>query len=160
MIISIAAAISEYSEVAPLGDGRKQWYMPEDLKRFKTITIGHTVIIEEETFKEILKHLNGPLPDRKNIVIGKRVEPTAGVTFVDSFVEALHLCKNEEEIFLMGTSDFYAKIFSYVSKLYLTVVDGKYHTGEYFPSFDHFKIIHSERGASNNFEYTFKIFTK
>lgn len=159
MIISIAAAISEYNEVAPLGDGRKQWYMPEDLKRFKDITSGHSIIIEAETFKEIVKHLKGPLPDRRNIVIGKPIENIIGVTFVNSLQEAFDLCGGEDEIFLMGDSNFYTYVFPHVNKLYLTIVQGKYNTGEYFPSFDKFNVISIEEGTSNGFNYTFKILT-
>lgn len=159
-VISIVVAITTLRGLASGGNGRAQWYMPEDLKRVRKITEGHPVIIGAKTFQGIIDTLGKPLPERTNIVINPRVQLPDECHNVASLEDGIALARNidTEEIFIMGDELLYKKAFPVVTKLYLTILDGEYSTIESFPDYSDFKQIYEEPGESNGFTYVHRVF--
>ena len=113
--ISIIAAIADNNAI-----GKNQqllWHLPADMKHFKELTTGHAIIMGRKTFESLP---NGPLPDRKNVVLTSL--PEAG--FVNCFAcesmrDALDLCEKEDEIFIIGGALVYRQ--SVLSKILYTM---------------------------------------
>lgn len=112
--------------------GRLPWHLPEDMRRFKSLTTGHTVIMGRKTFET----LRQPLPQRRNILItsnrGYRVD---GAEVVHSLDEALALARNESEVFIAGGGQVYRLALPLASRIYLTVVHATYDGDAFFPEF-------------------------
>src|SRR5688572_11041582 len=77
------------------------WYLPADLKRFKELTTGHSVIMGRKTYESILAHLGKPLPNRTNIVITRSDFAEPGIEMVHSPAEALARA-DSDEVFVIG----------------------------------------------------------
>ena len=120
-------------------DNHLLWYIPDDLKRFKALTLGHPVIMGRKTFESILSALGKPLPGRTNIVItrntGYRHE---GATIAHSLEEAIAKAReiDSEEIFIGGGSEIYRQALSYVDRLYLTLIDDEKDGDAFFPEYE------------------------
>jgi dihydrofolate reductase len=108
------------------------WHLRDDLKRFKNLTSGHTVIMGRKTFESIGK----PLPNRRNIVITSRqdFQPT-GVEVVHSIEDALKQADKNHENFVIGGADIYEQFLPISNKLYLTFVEGQFDGDTWFPAF-------------------------
>ena len=114
--ISIIAAIADNNAI-----GKNQqllWHLPADMKHFKELTTGHAIIMGRKTFESLP---NGPLPERKNVVL--TTLPEAG--FVNCFPcesmrDALDLCEKEDEIFIIGGALVYRQAQSKADKMYIT----------------------------------------
>lgn len=105
------------------------WHLPEDLKNFKAITMGHPILMGRNTFESIGK----PLPGRTNIVITRNADFKAeGVTVVHSLEEALGAA-NAETIFVIGGSSIYAEALPRAAVIYQTLVDDEFEGDVYFP---------------------------
>ncbi|QQR82113.1 dihydrofolate reductase [Candidatus Campbellbacteria bacterium] len=137
--ISIIAAIGKTTHA--LGkDGALLWRIPEDMRRFKTLTIGHTVIMGRKTWESIPEKFR-PLPERTNIVITKNTAYSAsGALVVHTFNEALDVAQKNErtEIFIIGGARVYEEALSKSSRLYLTLVDSDTQGDVFFPDYSTF----------------------
>ena len=136
------------------------WHLPNDLKYFKSVTKGKTVIMGRRTFES----LPGVLPNRRNIVLQLSNEsPIEGVEIFNSIESILDSVKNEEEVFIIGGASIYRQFLPYANKLYLTEVMEEYENPDvHFPSFDkseYNKTILKE-GEDNNIKYKFVIYEK
>ena len=99
------------------------WYLPKDLKRFKAITEGHTVIMGRKCWESIPIQFR-PLSDRKNIVISRNTLYDAPGTLVYNDLDvAIKECMNDEQIFIIGGGEIYQQAFKYTSTIYLTQVN-------------------------------------
>jgi dihydrofolate reductase len=130
------------------------WSIPEDMRHFKEITTGHTVIMGEKTFLSIGK----PLPNRKNIVVTLDKNFQAeGVEIRYSLEEVLQGYKNKsEEVFVIGGGMIYGLSLPYADKLYLTVVEDTPNNADtFFPDYSEFKNIIKEEEMDNG-KYKFK----
>ena len=120
------------------------WHVPEDLKRFKTLTLGHPIIMGRKTFESIIKILGKPLPGRTNIVVTRDPEyKYEGATSVTSLEEAFEIAQKENptEIHVGGGTQIYEQALPYVDKLHLTFIDDNKTGDSFFPDFaDDFKI--------------------
>src|SRR3954465_9619912 len=101
MIILGPVAVAENLVIG--GDNDLPWYLPEDLKHFKKITLGKTVLMGRKTFDSIIKRLNKPLPERKNVVITRQKDYKApqGVLVFNSLDDALKELSSED-IYIIG----------------------------------------------------------
>ena len=109
------------------------WRIPEDLKRFKAITMGHPIIMGRRTFESIGK----PLPGRRNIVVTSTMAAIAGVQTAGSLTEALRLCPSSEgERFVIGGARLFADALPLADKLYLTLVHADIAGDVRFPPVD------------------------
>lgn len=117
MILSIIVAAAENNVIGK--DNGLIWHLSADLKRFKALTTGHTVVMGRKTFESIGK----ALPKRRNIVISRNYTFQApGCEVVPSIDEALEKVKEEEEVFLIGGATVYQALWEKADRLYLTRV--------------------------------------
>lgn len=142
------------------------WYLSRDLKNFKELTTGHTVIMGRKTFESIMARLGKPLPNRKNVIITRQpnfVAPPECVV-ASSWEDAMKKTAGEE-IFICGGETVYAAALPYADRLYLTRV----HTGSdgeiKLPQIDFskWKRIHEERwekDEKNEHEATYQIYER
>lgn len=115
--ISIIVAIAENNAI---GYGNKLIYwLPDDLKRFKALTTGHTIIMGRRTFESLPK---GALPNRRNVVLSRGHNEFPGTECFTSLEDALESCKNEEEVFIIGGETLYKRAFALANKLHITHV--------------------------------------
>ena len=156
--ISIIACVGKNLELGKNND--LIWHLPNDLKYFKSVTSGKTVIMGRRTFDS----LPGILPKRRNIVLQLPNEnKIPGVEIFNDIPSILESVKNEEEAFIIGGASIYKQFLEYASKLYLTEVNEKCPDASvYFPKFDkrkyHKKIIGQDH--DNGIEYNFVIYER
>jgi len=153
--ISIVVAISENNAIGK--DNQLLWHLPADLKHFKNITTGHTIIMGRKTYDSIGK----PLPNRRNIIITRQTGlQLEGVEVVNSLEEALALCENEAEIFVIGGAEIYRHAISICHRIYLTRVHQEFEADAFFPELDNETWKEVEKvdhlpDEKNKFAYTF-----
>lgn len=129
MLISIIVAVSKNGAIGK--DNQLLWRLPEDLKRFKKLTLGHPIIMGRKTFDSIGK----PLPGRKSIVITRNPDfQFDDVIVVHSVNEALSEAKklNSEEAFIIGGGEVYKLALPLADKLYITEVETEIDGDTYF----------------------------
>lgn len=109
--------------------------LPNDLKRFKERTTGHTLIMGRNTFESLPK---GALPNRRNIVLSKSLSsPYPNTELFDSLERALSNCSEDEKIFIIGGAQVYKLALPYADTLELTEIDSEVDKVDaYFPKFD------------------------
>lgn len=117
--ISIIAAVAENGAIGR--ENRLLWHLPTDMKRFKTLTTGHTVVMGRRTFESLPK---GALPNRKNVVLtSRKADAFPGCIVCGSMDEALRVCeKDEGEVFIIGGATIYREAMDIADKMYLTRV--------------------------------------
>jgi dihydrofolate reductase len=128
-MISIIVAVSD-----DMGIGRNNdllWHIPEDMKRFKSLTMGKTVIMGKKTWESLPKR---PLPGRRNIVItDKPGECFDCSETAYSIGEAISKCRHDEENFVIGGGSIYRQFMPYTDRLYITHVHSKAPADIFFP---------------------------
>lgn len=154
--ISIIVAIASNRAIGK--DNRLLWHLSDDLKRFKKLTTGHTLIMGRNTF---LSLPNGALPNRRHIVISD----IAGETFekcemARSIDEALELAGTVEECFVIGGGMVYSQFLPLAGKLYLTQVHASFEADTFFPEIDfsRWKALETEEveaGERNQYAHTY-----
>lgn len=133
-MIAIIAAIDKNNALG--FKNRLLFYLPDDLKRFKALTTGHTVVMGRKTFDSLPK---GALPNRRNIVLSRstRLE-LPGAEVYASLEEALQHCANNEQVFIMGGASVYKQAMPLADRLYMTEIDAEAAEADvYFPAIDH-----------------------
>lgn len=129
-MVSIIVAIAENGII---GDKNALlWNIKEDMRRFRTTTTGHPVIMGRKTFESIGR----PLPKRTNVVITRGDNTFEGCEVVHSLEEAVAMFPKEEEVFIIGGAQIYAQALSIADRLYLTIVHRDYEGDTAFPKFD------------------------
>jgi len=123
---------------------RLLFHLPDDLRNFKVLTQGHTVIMGHNTFRS-LPH--GALPKRRNIVITRSTEVQyPGVEICHSLGEALRMVGPEETAFVMGGAGVYRQALPYADRLYLTEIDAEAPQADvYFPELTPDEWVEEER---------------
>lgn len=117
MVLSIIVAAAENNVIGR--DNGLVWRLSADLKRFKALTTGHTILMGRKTYESVGK----ALPNRRNIVISRNPDYRAeGCEVVLGVEEALELTKGEDEVFVTGGGTIYKELWDKADKLYLTVV--------------------------------------
>ena len=128
-MISIIVAVAENFTIGK--DNQLLWHIPEDLKRFKRITSGHTVIMGKRTWESLPIR---PLPGRRNIVITDNPSDLfEGAGIVTSIQEAVALCDPEAESFVIGGASVYAQFIPLCDRLYITKVHKSFKGDAFFP---------------------------
>jgi len=156
-MISIIVAIAENYAIGKKGD--LLCHMPADLKHFKEVTSGHTVMMGERTFLSLPKH---PLPNRRNIVLtdvkGKTFEGAETVYNIDEMVNCIN---GDEEAFVIGGGMVYRQMMERADKLYITHIHHSWPDADtFFPEIDPkiWKQLSAERHSAdenNPYDYTF-----
>jgi dihydrofolate reductase len=107
------------------------WDLPEDLRHFRALTMGHTIIMGRRTHESIGR----PLPGRRNLVVSAdpRFRPAAGCELLPSLGAALAACAGEQEVFVIGGAQIYAAALPLADRLYLTEIDAEFEADAFFP---------------------------
>ncbi|MDA0987089.1 MAG: dihydrofolate reductase [Bacteroidetes bacterium] len=149
----IIAAINKNRVIGK--EGKLPWHISEDLKRFKHLTIGHTVLMGRKTFESLGKLL----PERRNVVISS--SKIQNVETYSSLEEAFEKLDNEEKVFIIGGGEIYQQTINNVDGLFLTIVDNEIDGDVYFPSYEHLinTIYHLEIEEIHD-GFTFKNYLK
>ncbi|HEY6824359.1 MAG TPA: dihydrofolate reductase, partial [Steroidobacteraceae bacterium] len=114
-------------------DNTLPWRLPEDLKRFKSFTLGKPILMGRKTFESIGR----PLPERTNFVLTRdRGWSAAGVTVAHSVEEALARAAGSEELVAIGGAEVYRLVLPFARRIYLTHVHADVPGDTYFPEFD------------------------
>ncbi|MCD8291887.1 MAG: dihydrofolate reductase [Prevotella sp.] len=154
MKISIIAAVAQNRAIG--NDNKLLYWLPNDLKRFKNLTTGHTIIMGRKTFESLP---NGALPNRRNIVLSKSKSNFAGCDCYSSLEETLRHCSNDEDIYIIGGASVYTQAIKIADQLCLTEVhDTPKEADTYFPPYDDWKEIRREEHGKDEkhaYEYAF-----
>ena len=135
------------------------WSLPEDLKRFKKLTTGHTIIMGRKTFDS----LGRVLPNRKHIVFTQNPDfkvEDENVEIVHSMLEIKQYIDDENENFVIGGAMIYSLLLPYTKKMYVTEINQDFEGDAFFPkiNLEDWKIIEKEKGIKNeknNLEYEY-----
>ncbi|MBA4341915.1 MAG: hypothetical protein C0423_07160 [Methylibium sp.] len=107
--------------------------LPEDMARFKALTLGHTVIMGRKTWDSIPARFR-PLPQRRNIVLSR--QPGLALPGADVFAsldQAIAACADEPQVFVMGGAEIYAQALPLAQRLELTEIDAAFDADSFFP---------------------------
>ncbi len=154
-MVSIIVAVAENGVI---GDKNTLlWHISEDLRNFKRVTSGHPVVMGRKTWES----LGRPLPGRENVVVTRQKDLSIeGVRTVHSLEEAYALFPADEEIFVIGGAEIYAKALPDADRFYLTRVHHAYEGDTSFPEWDRkqWRLVSGERfERGEKYPYPFSI---
>ena len=149
-MVSIIVAKSKNNVIG--SNGSIPWSVPKDLKYFKELTEGNTVIMGRKTY-ESLPENKKPLPNRINIVITRDSNIKAnGCIIVNSLEEALLKADNKNDTFIIGGGEIYKQALNFVDKIYITEINEEFVGDTYFPKLsDKWDLITVEENKECNF---------
>lgn len=136
-------------------DGGMPWHYPEDLRRFKRLTTGHPVIMGRRTYEAIEARLDGPLPDRTNVVLSRSDPDVPGeVIVVGSVEEAVDAAAvHGDTAFVIGGGSVYEAFLPLAGRMELTEIHASYEGDTYFPEFDSEEWEEVEREEHEEFAF-------
>ena len=137
------------------------YWLPNDLKRFKALTTGHTIVMGRNTYDSLPK---GALPNRRNVVLSRTITELPGCDVYPSLQEALDSCQPDEEVYIIGGARVYAEAMPLADRLCLTLVDDEPRDADvFFPDFSQWKEVWRENHAADerhNYSYAFVDFVR
>lgn len=147
-MLSIIVAIAKNQVIGK--NNQLIWHLPEDLKRFKKITTGKTIIMGRKTFES----LGRVLPNRKHIILTKSLDykvENEAVEVVHNLSEIEKYIASKEESFVIGGGLIYNLLMPYANKLYITKIEEEFEGDTYFPKIEEkeWKIVQEEKGICN-----------
>jgi dihydrofolate reductase len=160
-MISIIVAVSEDLGIGK--DNKLLWHLPEDLKRFKRLTLGNIVIMGKKTWESLPRR---PLPGRQNIVLTDDPdEIIQDAVTAYSIEDALSKCESGREIFVIGGGSIYWQFMSVADRLYITHVHESCPADVYFPVIDPetWRVIEKEDfngNEDNGITYTYTVYER
>ncbi len=156
-MLSLICALAENRGIG--FENKLLFYLPADLKRFKALTTGHTIIMGRKTFESLPK---GALPNRRNIVLTRKPDARfEGAETFGTLAEALAACRDDEHIYIIGGASVYAEALPLADRLCLTHIHAMPERADvFFPDFnaDDWEVAFSERhepDEKNAQAYTF-----
>ena len=153
-MLSIIVAKSKNNVIGK--DNKLLWKLPEDLKRFKKLTTGHTIIMGRKTFESIGR----VLPNRKHVILSNNPDfkiDNKNVEIVHSVNDLQKYIDDNEENFVIGGAMIYSLLMPFVTKLYVTEVNKEFDGDAVFPKIDltKWEEISRESKEENNLNYDF-----
>lgn len=147
-MLSLIVAMSDNYVIGK--DNKLIWHIPEDLKRFKELTTGHTIIMGRKTFESLGKIL----PNRRHIVFTRDMDYTVeneNVQIVHEIETLNDYLDDKEENFVIGGAIIYRQLMPKVEKMYVTKIHEKFDGDAYFPVIneDEWDIIEKQEGLKN-----------
>ncbi len=132
MTLSIIVAVASDGAIGRAND--LLWHLPADLKRFKELTTGHTILMGRKTFESLPR---GSLPNRRNIIISRSLPAQPGAEVYPTIQQALVACASDEEVFIIGGGEIYRQLLPDTEQIYLTRVQASFPDAEvFFPELD------------------------
>ena len=134
MTVSLLAAMARGGVIGR--DGRIPWRLPEDMVRFRELTMGHPVVMGRKTW-ETLPDRFRPLPGRGNVVVTRNPDwSTQGADRAGSIQDALELVASEPQVFVIGGGEIYTAALPYADELLLTEIDADVEGDTTFPAWE------------------------
>ncbi|MDR1544192.1 MAG: dihydrofolate reductase [Prevotellaceae bacterium] len=131
MRISIIVAVADNGAIGK--NNALLWHISDDLKRFKSLTENHSVIMGRKTYFSLPFR---PLKNRRNIVVSNTLQKIDGAETVKSIQEAFELCNAENEVFIIGGASIYEQTINIADKIYLTKIYKNFDGDTFFPEID------------------------
>jgi dihydrofolate reductase len=139
------------------------WHLPDDFKRFKSMTSGHKIIMGRKTLESFPK----ALPKREHIVITreKGYEPKFGCTVVHSLEAAIMLTKEDARSFIIGGGEIYQQAMEVANKIELTRIHESFEADTFFPDINltHWKLINEEyhpKDERHQYDFTYLTYVR
>lgn len=140
MQINIIAAVAENRAIG--FQNKLLYWLPNDLKRFKQLTTGHTIIMGRNTFDSLPK---GALPNRRNIVLSRSIKELPGCEVYCSLEDAIKHCNADEDIYIIGGASVYEQALPIADRLCLTeIADTPTSADTFFPDYSSWKEVWHE----------------
>ena len=153
-MISIIAAVAKNRAIG--FENKLIYWLPNDLKRFKALTTGHTIVMGRKTFESLPK---GALPNRRNVVLSRTTKKLTGCDVYPSLEKALKSCKPDEDIYIIGGARVYEQALPFADRLCLTEVDDTPKEADaFFPDYSDWQIARKEvheKDEKHAFNYAF-----
>ena len=153
-MISIIAAVAKNRAIG--FENKLIYWLPNDLKRFKALTTGHTIIMGRNTYLSLPK---GALPNRRNVVLSTTVKELPGCEVFPTLEAALKSCKGDEDVYIIGGARVYEQAMVLADRLCLTEVDDTPKEADaFFPDYSDWKIDKKEahpKDERHAYDYTF-----
>ncbi|MCB9251901.1 MAG: dihydrofolate reductase [Flavobacteriales bacterium] len=161
-MISIIVAMGKQREIG--ADNTLMWRLSNDLKLFKNLTMGHTIVMGRKTFESIGK----ALPGRVNMVVSSTMSAAEDILSAINLNDAIEMARNsgETEVFIIGGGQIYSYALELADKLYISFVDGSFeHADTFFPDFDLNEWRETEskkypKDEKNEYDFVFKVFER
>ena len=153
-MITIIAAVARNRAIG--FENKLLYWLPNDLKRFKALTTGHTIIMGRNTFESLPK---GALPNRRNVVLSRTTKELPGCEVFPTLEEALQSCRSDEDIYIIGGAGVYEQAIRFADRLCLTEIDDTPKDADaFFPDYSDWKVETKEthpKDEKHAFEYAF-----
>ena len=160
-MLTLIAAASENNALGK--DNDLVWHLPDDFKRFKALTSGHYIVMGRKTFESFPK----PLPNRTHVIITRQKDYTVpeGCIVANSLKNAIELCPESEEIFIIGGGQIYKQSIEIADKIELTRVHTTVEADTFFPEIDlsRWKIVFEEfhsKDEKHQYDFTYLTYVK
>jgi len=160
MRISIIAAMAANRTIGL--ENRLPWHLPDDLKRFKALTMNHHIVMGRKTYDSIGK----PLPGRDTVIVTRNMDyAVPGCVAVNSLDAALTVSFSDAEVFFVGGADLYRQVLPIANRIYLTEIRRVFDGDAFFPEFDMRQWSETSREqhrteGDNGFEYHYVIYDR
>ncbi|HEX9179329.1 MAG TPA: dihydrofolate reductase [Burkholderiales bacterium] len=143
--LSVIAAVARNGVIGR--DNTLPWRLPEDLKRFRALTMGHHIVMGRRTWESIGRLL----PGRSMIIVTRNPEYTVpGCAVTHSLAEAVALAGDDPEVFVIGGAELYREALATAERLYLTEIRADFEGDAWFPEFDPDAWIEVSRDSGND----------
>ena len=153
-IITIIAAVAKNRAIG--FENKLLYWLPNDLKRFKALTTGHTIIMGRNTYLSLPK---GALPNRRNVVLSRSAKAFPGCEVYPSLEKALKSCKDDEQVYIIGGARVYEQAIAFADRLCLTEInDTPKEADAFLPDYSEWHVEMKEehpKDEKHAFEYAF-----
>ncbi|MGC4040064.1 MAG: dihydrofolate reductase [Flavobacterium sp.] len=159
-MITLIAAVAENNALGK--DNQLLWHLPDDFKRFKSVTTGHHIIMGRKTFESFPK----PLPNRTHIIITRqKYNAPDGCVVVSSLQDAIDACPKDEETFIIGGGEIYRQSIGIADKLDITKVYHAFDADTFFPeiNLNEWQLASSEfhpKDEKHRFDFSFETYLR
>lgn len=156
-MISLIVARAENNVIGSKND--LPWYLPADLRHFKELTTGHTVVMGRKTYESIVKRLGSALPNRRNVVLTRQE-----VYFPDAeVIRGIEEIEKLGDVFVIGGAEVYKATIGRADRLYITEVHAEKAGDTYFPTLEtsrwrEVSREHHGRDEKNQFDFDFVVY--
>jgi len=158
-VITIIAAVARNNAIG--NQNKLLYWLPNDLKRFKALTTGHTIIMGRKTFDSLPK---GALPNRRNVVVSRSLTTLPGCDVYPSLTEALSNTSPNEDVYIIGGATIYEQALPLADRLCLTEInDTPKEADVFFPDYSTWKEVWREdhdKDEKHNQQYSFVDYVK
>ena len=165
MVILGPVAVSSNNVIGNKND--LPWDLPEDLRHFRDLTAGKTIVMGRKTYESILARRGKPLPNRTNIVISRSDNLIEGCVVKPTIEEAISFAKQnkEHELFITGGGTVYEMTMHLADKIYLTKIHHSFDADTFFPHFDKQDWLETKNefhkaDEKNQYEFSFIVYQR